>query len=285
MQENQNYESEYYEIDLMDYVKVLFKRRRMLFVIIGLSIFCGLVYNSFCFSSFKTESILKPGRVGETILEDPEETIAILEQRSTLKKVLDNMEVEVEGKDKVKKLQEILAFEKPKDINLIVIKAENGSSDIAIQSAQASANLIIERHESLFEKREEALEEKINNKKEEISTYREDLEDINKQIEILERNTNYLEGQGLALQGYLESLRSAQEKLDNAKDELASLELQKVESRNTEIVASAADSLEEMQPRVLLTLSISGFLGLFIGIFGVFFVEWWEDNKDKLETN
>jgi hypothetical protein len=257
----------------------------MLFVIIGLSIFCGLVYNSFCFSSYKTESILKPGRVGETILEDPEETIAILEQRSTLKNVLDDMEEEVEGKDKIKKLQEILTFEKPKDVNLIIIKAQNGSPEIAIQSAQASANLVIERHKDVFNKREEALEEKINNKKEEINTYKEDVEDINEQIEILEKNTNYLEGQGLALQGYLESLRSAQAKLDTAKNNLASLELQKNESRNTQIVASAIDSLEEEQPRILLNLAVSGFLGLFLGIFSVFFVEWWEDNKDKLKTN
>lgn len=283
--ENQNYETEYYEIDLMDYVKVLFKRKKLLIGIIIFSILCGLAYTLLSSSTYKTEAILKPGRVGGSILEQPEETIAVLEQRSTLKEVLNNIDTEIEAKDKVKKLQEILTFEKPEKINLITISAENSSPEVAIQSVQASSNLVIERHKDLFDQREKALEEKISNTKEEITTYEKEVEDINEQIEILERNTNYLEGQGLALQGYLTSLRSAQSKLDGAKNRLANLELQKAESKNTQIVASAADSLEEIQPRLLLNLAISGFLGVFVSIFIVFFVEWWEDNKDKLETN
>lgn len=267
---NQNLE--YYEIDLMDYVKVIFKRKKWLFSIFLLAIAGAFVLTANSPETYQTRAVLRIGQVRGEKLENPQEAMIVLKQPSTLKEIskdinFENFEERPENEAGV--VDGLLDVKNPEKSNLVVITAEDGSPQLAYEGAQAAANLVTERHNKLFE-------EKIKSIEERITIYQKEVDQLKEQIEQF-RGRNYSEGQGLALQGYLDSLRSSRNKLNN-------LRLKKTNSKNTEIVAEPTIPESPEGPRLRLNLAIAGVLGIFIGIFWAFVLEWWEENKDKLKS-
>lgn len=280
--EEQQENLEYYEIDLMDYVKVIFKRKKWIFWIFLLAIASAFVLTTITPDTYQTKAVLRIGKFGGELLEKPNETVTVLKQQSTLKEIAKKLEFEKEPQDPAKRVDSLLDFESPEKSNLVIITAQDSSPKLANEGAKAAANLVIERHKKLFSEKQELLEEKIKNTKQEIDSYQKEVETLNAQIKRY-RNA-YSEGEGLALQGYLASLRVAQNRVDSAKDRLNNLQSKKTNSKNTEMVAEPTVPQSPEGAGLKLTLAIAGVLGIFVGVFWVFLLEWWESNKQKLNS-
>jgi uncharacterized protein involved in exopolysaccharide biosynthesis len=230
------------EINLVDYIKVIIKRK---WVIIGITIGAMIIAGILSWTTPKTyeiSAVLEIGEIGSFVPETPTQLQEKISQGSydeVLKKRL-----------KMESIPEIEATT-PKDTDLLIIETNIKEPQKNKKVLEELANIIIEEHKVKLDEQKSFLEEEI--KKEEAK------------ITALERGKNLSELQYL----YIQHLS----RIDNLKNDLE-------RATPTQLIKSPSETLS--QRSILINVIIALVLGLFIGILVAFFQEFWEKNKEEL---
>jgi len=242
------------EIDLVDYIKVIMKRK---WVIIGITIGAIIIAGILTFFSpkaYKVSAILEIGQIdigrasasSRIITFIPETPTELQEkiQQGTYDKILK----EKSGIENIPKIEVSV----PKDTNLITMEIESYNSQEDKKILETLASIIIENHAKLFKEQKDFIQEKI--KKEELK------------ISILEKSKSLPELQYL----YVEHLS----RIDELKNNLAT-------ATETQLIKSPSEN--PISKSILINIIITGLLGIFIGFLLAFFQEFLEKNKERLK--
>jgi len=200
------------EINLMDYVKVLLKRKWLIlacFVVFVL--FAGII--SFMMPKvYKIETVLEVGRTQretengpEQLVESPTQLLGKIEGDVYGIKVRQNLNITEQIWPNVK-------VENPKDTNILVISIESADTEQAKQILMEENSLIIADHEKIIETKKELLEKEIEATGEKIETTQEDIKITLDKITPLENDISRIEAKILILEeekGNLEDKVSA----------------------------------------------------------------------------
>jgi len=299
------------EIDLMDYIKVILKRKKIIF---GITVLAVIGAAGFSFSMAKVYEISTSLEVGMIekeagdsfeLIEEPSQVVAKIEGDVYGILVREKLEISEEDYPKIK-------TENPKDTNLVVIKIESNKTEQAKNILKEINQLILNEHQKKVETKKEVLEKNIELIKRDIEISQKDIERIKFKISSLEREKIVLENKVISLQkillyeqtpGTQFALFDTQEKLEQKRQEIENryLEINSLENKInsiqnqinylenkidniqlTKITKMPTISEQPVKPRSLLNIVIAGVLGLFIGTFLAFFKEFWEkSNKPR----
>src|SRR3989344_2912813 len=269
--------NEYNEIDLIDYIRVIKNNFKFITLFtIAVIIITGLLTYFVAPKKYELEGVIKVGVTeNNTPLTDPEKTIEIIKQRSSLSYILNNLK----EKDKFG-LWENYNYISPNSFStnnqniFLTIIAKN-------DNPQKSKELIVLTGQKLALIRTQLNENNIL---------------LNSTIQVISGLSVNSQANSLALQGYLASrdnikgrvddykhqINNLEEQIKNISDEIENFELQKQKNESTQINTYPVIPQSPLSPSLKVNLIIALILGLFIGILISFIMEWWKKNKRLL---
>lgn len=232
------------EIDLMDYVKVMIKRKREILTVFLFVVVIVFVFSVLVPKVYKIDTVLEIGKIDNELIEEPLQLVEKIKGDTYGIFVREKLNISEREYPKIK-------VENPQDTNLVKIEIESPKPKLAKDILTEIDNLILKEHQEKFEKKKSKIQENIN--------------EIQKELTLLETQKIYSD----------EGIANLQIALANLKEKLNSAKM-------TEIVKSSTISESPIKPKLFLNLVIAGTLGVFLGVFWAFLKEWWEKNKDKI---
>ncbi len=288
--ENNNLENEYVEIDLREYLFILFKRKYMIISIIILGIFAVLVLNNFILENqYMSTATIKLGNAGSTIYTSPQEVKKLIKSRSFIETVKQEEKIKINQK-LINKLinndNSILTFNSEEGSRFIDIvlkmpdpqKATNMANSIARVFIKQSSESVISEKELIKDYKNELIKLKDDNVK-----LKTDLEGLGEKFRNTADKNKFFELD--YIQKTLIELKEIVDRQDlNLSNEIYNLNKRLEKIEKPVIMSIAEESEEPFYPNTTLNLAIALVLSLFIGIFLSFFLEFINDfnwNKYK----
>jgi len=286
MDQEEKIQPEYEEIDLMDYVKVLLKRKWTIFgIFLGAAIVAG-VFSFLSPKIYKIDTSLEVGRIGEPTVTMSEQLIESPAQLAEKIKgdvygifVREKLGIPEEKYPKIK-------TENPKETRLISLAIESTEPQKAKNILEEINNLILAEHQEKIKAKKELLEKDIERLKNKTTSLEEEKKNLEAKVSALQKVLPYEETPGtqFALFDTKEKLEKKKQEIENLYLEINNLQRSLEDIQPTKIVKSPTVSEGPVKPRPLLNIVIAAVLGLFIGVFLSFFQEWWEKNKIKIRA-
>ncbi len=237
--ENQEYD----EIDLMDYVIVLIKRKYTIIFITLIAVIVATIVSFTLSSVYKIDTVLEIGQV-ESLLEKPDEIKHKVEGGIYALLIRNKLEIAEQDYPEIK-------VEHLEGSNFIDIIIESKDPELAQEILKQKNQLILKEHSLEFKK--------------EIEKITQEVQDLQAEVNFLKDHKVYAD-QGIA---------SLQIRLLQKRQVLES-------AKETEIIKNPTVYYQPIKPNKKLNIVIAGMLGLFLGIFCAFFREWWRENKKRI---
>lgn len=243
-----NQQNFYGEINLVNYIKLLKKRKKLIFSVFALFIIGAVVYVFFINpKTYKAEAVLQIGTVVEmrqgnrVIIEDPLQVI---------QKIKNGVYGDYSG----------VKASKPEGTELVTIEVTHKNVQETEKTLKDLVNNILADHNS-----------KINNEKQialkEYEEYNKAINDINKDISSFIVRGQQIGDLRLKIYDYNLIKGNIENQLDGF--------------RNTSIIKETVSD-KPISPKPLFDITMAGILGVLCGISLAFIKEWWEKNKQEI---
>ena len=265
------------EIDLMDYIKIIIKRKWLILIISFGAVVVSMALNFTTPKTYKVDTILEIGQIGQTeelVLESPIQLVEKIKNGNYIEKI--------KTKLNIKNIPSI-NVSNPENTMLVVMSIASPEPESAKKIIEELGNIIIEEHtkkinleKNIFLDDKKRIENKISS--------------IIKEQKILEEKIAYL----IEFQTKNPSpsnqflLTEAKESLENKNSEIADqyLELNSIERKintyeTTKVIKSPSVPSSPSGQSIFINIIIALCLGLFAGILLAFGDEWWKMAKNN----
>ncbi len=226
-----NVQNQYDEINLADYVRVVFKRWKLVFLIFVMAVISAFVFSILSPKIYKIDNSLEIGRIGDALIESPGRLVEKINNQVYNGKY----EIGVQA-------------DNPVNTQLVRLKIESADFEEAKSALEEVSNLIIAEHQEKLEIRKELIRkdiEQVESKirlvdgniqktKNKINPIESDMKRIENKIQSVKEEQKALEDKVVALEQVLVyeqdpgtqfALFDAKEKLENKKQEIENLYL------------------------------------------------------------
>lgn len=248
---NQKYEEEL-EINLGDYLRVIWRRKKSVSAIFIFIIILVILLTTFMPKTYQASNLIKVAKINNRAIEPLKTTIKIFSNQPNVK------------------------IEKA-DSDLLEIKATGSTPKEAKENSDFMTKKIINYYQSLANQVQQT-------KKTEITLLQKRISDINKEIKDLEKKIKFTgkvsDAQARILSTYITIL-------NNRKREKASLEFQLAQKQNqidteiksAKIILPSTLPKNPIKPNKKVNIGVGVVLALFISIFYAFAAEYFEKTK------
>jgi uncharacterized protein involved in exopolysaccharide biosynthesis len=285
------------EIDLADYIRVIWRRKKSIFAIFILVVIAAIIFSFTQPKIYQSSALVSPAKIrtylvdplkiqlhfvpaGEIplqVIENLDTTINLLKHETNLKEIARKLNLSESQALSLKN-----QFKVSKNGELLEIKGFGSSPEKAKQIAETVTNFIFDYQKKIISPFKENLEREINFLNEQIKNEENKVAELEAKIKASEKTTS--EAQGNIVAAYIQNLNETQKKLID-------LRLQLVQKENElksfifgpKIVASAFLPSQPVGPNLKRNVAIGIVLGLFFGLFYAFAAEYWEKNKDRFK--
>lgn len=243
------------EIDLRDYIKLIFRNKWLIFGVFLLGIIIAGTL-TFYFTSSKVKNYegkiwLEIGAAEKNILiESPEQLIEKIQEG-------------IYGEYSYK-----MTILNPIKTNLVQIKIEATEPEKIQNALEKISALILINHHEKIQVDKERLENEINRLRTEIDLLKQEKENLEIKMgkSVSQLDLFFLKDILMAKERQIESLYSNIVSLNNSLGYI----------QPTQIISSPSISEKPITQKPLLNIIIGGLSGLFLGIFFAFLKEWWK---------
>lgn len=180
----QKSQSEYKEAGFVDYLRILFKRKKLIFVFLILGVIAAGLANSFIKKNYTISAILEVGRISGQLIEGPGQIIGRLES--------DFYGITLRAKGEEYSIAAVKAIN-PKATDLIIISTVSGESEKAKQTLDVISNLILQEHQVAVEKEKTEIGNAIKTKEFEIQIAEDQFKNLAVKIKHGKNNTQRIE--------------------------------------------------------------------------------------------
>ncbi len=229
------------EIDLMDYVKVILKRKVFILALFLAAIIVAGVFSFLLPKVYRIDTSLEVGQIAGTIVEDPTQVVEKIKGDAYGIFVREKLQIPEKEYPEIK-------TENPKDTNLIKMTVESAVSQQSKNILEEINNLIIAEHQEKIKAKKGLIEQDIKTTEEKIKLVESDIErtknktqPIDEDIKRIENKINNAEEEKNNLEAKIEALEEVlvyeqtpgtqfalfdtKEKLANKKQEIENLYL------------------------------------------------------------
>lgn len=309
MNQEERIQAEYEEINLMDYIKVLLKRKWLILAIFfGTAIAAG-VFSFITPKVYKISTSLQINQI-ETItgskiplvIGGPTQILGKINGDVYGVLIRNDLKMPESQYPKIK-------VDNPEETNLINVEISSSKIELAKSVLEKINVLIINENQAEIKAEKELINKNIELLKQNIETSKKETERINAKIGFLKEEKSNLEAKVGALQKtllyqqdpgtqfalfntkeelenkkqeiedtYLQ-INSIEEKINSIQNEISSLLIQIDQIKPAEVIKSPIVSEDPVSPKLLLNVTIAAIFGLFLGVFLALLKEWWDKNK------
>jgi len=216
--QNQN-EEQYDEIDLMDYILVILRRKWLISAIFILAVLGAGLFSFLSPKIYQIDTSLEIGVIDEKSIEKPEQLKEKIEGGVYDVLVKETLNIAQEKYPKIK-------AETLKETNLVKIKIESSDTGLAKNVLEELDKIILKRHEDRIKNQKEILENNIETIENKIQFIDNDIEKIGNKIKITESDIEKTRNKTKPLENDIERIEN---EIEYAKEEKENLEA-KVES-------------------------------------------------------
>ena len=142
------------EIDLMDYLKVIIKRRKLILAVFLIAIVAAGLFSFLLPKVYKIDAVLEIGQVAETMIEAPSQVAEKITSEVYRIFVREKLGIPEEKYPKIK-------TENPKDTRLIILTIESANLQQAKTILEEINNLILAEHEEKIKAKKELIKQDI----------------------------------------------------------------------------------------------------------------------------
>lgn len=269
----QNYYDEY-EIDLREYIMLLWDNK---FFIVGLTvlaiIIAFLASNFFMAPSYETKARIQLSNY-EGLYSEPDTAVQLLSSTGLMQNVMSDLGVEMSAANLNSYINSNLTVSQIGDTSIISITVKNNEPQLTLNIAEGIINNFKSDSNQYFQ-------DKIEKDKEYIADLKADLEDINSSLESNQelidesRNSGDLETISLLIQEN-SSLQNSRRSL---RREIEAKESELLNFYSLEILDAPYMPENQVSPNTKLNVAIAAVLGLMLAVFIVFFKEFMKEDE------
>jgi uncharacterized protein involved in exopolysaccharide biosynthesis len=257
------------EINLRDYLNVLIKRKVTIAAIFLVCIAAAAIYSFTAPEVYKVDATLRIGGVGKTLM-SKEEAIRLIQSKRVLQPVVDKLDRDLS----VQGLKESIKIEKVKDTNFINLNLNHKNPKRAIAVLGAIADNFTNRGNDIYNKQIGLLKQQI-----------ETLENRQKAIEaeMKQLTVSIQKGETRDFPLIQNTLTNYEQIYSDLTDKLFSLKKQLMEAEKFQLFEAPLMPENPISPNKKQNIAIAAVLGLMLGVFIVFFREFWVSSAGEEE--
>lgn len=254
------------EVDLRDYIKLIFRRKWLILGLFLLGVIMAGILTFYLTANNSIKSIIYEGMVWLEIGKiDPSNLIESPEQ--LIEKIRSGIYGGVLLEVKTTAVN-------PKGTNLIQIKTEAINQKRVEDILETVSSVIIAGHQEKIKTKKEILENKIGLFRNKVNLAENDKKDLEEKIKI---------SSGTSLLILENNLSGKKQEINNLYLIVNSLEDNLNDIQATKIIKSAVVLEKSSIQKLILNITIGGLSGLFLGIFLVYLIEWWQAPQRRLD--
>lgn len=277
MDHQQNYQSyeDGIEIELLDYVLIIWRRRIPIIIILVLAIALAITISFITPKTYESSALLEIGKIRGEYLETSEAAITYMQQPATLRNLAKKLNL---SEKQWPLLQRTIGFRAIE--NFLRISAQADQPQRAKYIIEVTADLLMERHKKMLSEGLAIEEKLVRDTETDIKTTETQIADTEKEVARLKYPKS--EAEGLIAQSYIATLNNERSNLRTFKQFLLEKKQELVyASFETRVGAPPTEPIAPINPSKRRNVIIAAIFGLFLGIVYAFIAEYIEKIKIK----
>lgn len=271
---------EYEEIKITNYIKLIRRKKRMIFGVFLIVFIATIVYTFFISPKvYKIDTLIEMGTIGGVLIEETAQVAEKINSDVYGIFVRNKLEISEAAYPNIK-------TKNLKGTDLLLMEIESDKPEPAIKVLREINNLILNDHLEKTKNKKELIEKNIERLRNKIALLGEEKKNLEEKEKTLEefspyqRLTEQLRGSLFALFDIREKLSVKGQEVEGLYMQINSLRGALEDFQPTMVLKAPTASENTIKPRPLLNIVIAPVLGVFLGVFLALGKEWWERNKN-----
>ena len=273
------------EIDLREYINILLKRKGIILLIFLIAVITATIVSYFVLTpiyqssvSFQISTELTKQQYYPTPSTNPyiSDILVLLTSDSILREAAGRINLSYDFNEMKRKIKSTNI----KDTNIITLTVEDENSKVARDLANSIVKVFIEENQYIYDEKRKIAEENLR-------IYVEQLDDIEKNIIEIEKtklkiaNSSDISDVEKHFQTslLLNSLATERNSRNFLISQISSIKEDLMNYKGFKIIDLATEPAVPIKPKKKLNIAIAGVLGLFVGVFVAFFIDFWQKGK------
>jgi len=265
------------EIDLREYVNVLLKRKGIIILIFLIAVITVALVSYFALSPvYQSSVIFSVAKIDGRSVINITEALEIIKSNIVLDEVINRMGLE----ETAKQLSSHITTESLKGTNFIKISVVADSPESANNLVENIVEVFIEQNQDEYREKVKLIEDRLKTLEEQIAEFERNILEIEKAKKKIAASEELSEGERQFQTSLLLNSSVTERSLyNNLSNQANSLKASLKSCEGFKIVNYAQLPVAPIKPNKKLNILIAGVLGLFVGIFVAFFLEFWQKGK------
>ncbi|MBA7563662.1 hypothetical protein ES695_10755 [Candidatus Atribacteria bacterium 1244-E10-H5-B2] len=268
------------EIDLREYINVLLKRKGIIILIFLIAVITAVLVSYFVLSptpTYKSSTVFRVAKIDGLAVINITESLEIIKSDVVLDEVINRRGLEIS----TGQLKSQIEVKNLKGTSFIEVSVTDGSPENAKNLVENIAKTFIEQNQNKYQDKVKLIEERLKIIEVQIAEFEKSIQEIEKtkkkiaaSEELSERERQF---QASLLLSSSVTERSLCNDLSNQENSLKASLKSCEDFRIINYAQLPTAPINE--PNKKLNILIAGVLGLFVGIFVAFFLEFWQKGK------
>jgi len=266
------------EIDLREYINVLLKRKGIIILIFLIAVITAAIISYFALPPiYRSSTVFSVAQVDGQPIIDITEALEIIKSNVVLDEVIKRMGLVEET---AKQLSSQITTENLKGTNFIEVSVVASSAEKAKSLVENIVQVFIKQNQAEYQEQVKLIEDRLKVLEEQIAEFGKNIQEIEKAKKKIAATEELSEGERQFQTSLLLSSSVTERELYNTlSDQANSLKASLKNCEDFKIINYAQLPTAPIKPRKELNIVIAGVLGLFVGIFAAFFLEFWQKGK------
>ena len=267
------------KIDLRDYINVLLKRKRVVILIFLIAIIATAMVSYFTISPspiYESSITFGVAQIDGRPVINITESLEIMKSSVLLNEVINRMDLEINAEQ----LKSQIEVKNLKGTNFIEISVVDNSLEKAKNLAESIIEVFIKQNQGKCREKVKLVEDRLKILEEQITEFEKNIEEIKKTLKEIATSKELSEGERQFQTSLLLSSSVTTRELYNTLTDRANILRVSLKSyEDFKIIDNAQMIVSPIKPNKKLNILIAGVLGLFVGIFAAFFLEFMKKGK------
>jgi len=265
------------EIDLREYINVLLKRKGIIILIFLIVVITAAMVSYFVLSPiYQSSTVFSVAQVDGQPVINITEALEIIKSNVVLDEVINQMSLE----ETTEQLKPQVTTEGLKDTNFIKVTVEADTPEKAKSLVENIVKVFIEQHQGEYEEKVKLTEDRLKILELQVAEFEKNIQEIEKTKKKIAASEELSEAERQFQTSLLLSSSVTERELYNdLTEQINILQLSLKDCQDFKIINYAQLPIAPIKPRKELNIVIAGVLGLFVGIFVAFFLEFWQRGK------
>lgn len=265
------------EIDLREYINVLLKRRGIIILIFLIAIITAALVSYFALSPvYQSSTVFSVAKIDGRAVINITEALEIIKSNIVLDEVISRMGL----KETAKQLSSQITTENIKGTNFVKVSVVADSPEKAKSLVENIVEVFIKQNQDEYQEKVKLIEDRLKVLEDQIAEFEKNIQEIEKTKKKIAVTEELSEGERQFQTSLLLSSSVTERELYNTLTaEANNLKASLGSCEDFKIINYAQLPVAPIKPNKKLNILIAGVLGLFVGIFVAFFLEFWQKGK------